>query len=122
MADFTDVQLQALDLDHNNTAELIFTARYTGMYNGKPVAAPVYVTIVARMNVDGIPRKLFSSVTDATRLDLTPRLELVDAVDPNRKLHGALLFRRIKDVGSDFILYKVDIDQLTDLFHGGNGG
>jgi len=114
--------MQALDLDHNNTAEVVYTARFTGSYKGKPIAAPVYVTIVARMNMDGAPRKLFGSVTDATRLDLTARLELIDAVDPDRKLHGALLFRRIKDVGSDFILYKVGIDQLTDLFHGGNGG
>jgi len=122
LADFADIQFQAFDLDHNNTPEIVFTARYVGTIDGKPSMAQTFVTVVARMNVDGNARKLFTSVTDTTRFDIAPRMEIIDAIDPDRKNHGALLFRRIHDGGSDFAIYRVEEDKLTELFHGGSGG
>ena len=122
LADFADIQFQAFDLDHNNTPEIVFTARYVGTIDGKPSTAQTFVTIVARMNVDGNAHKLFSNVTDTTRFDIAPRMEIIDAIGPDRKNHGVLLFRRIHDGGSDFALYRVEEDKLTELFHGGSGG
>ena len=122
LADFADIQFQAFDLDHNNTPEIVFTARYVGTIDGKPSTAQTFVTVVARMNVDGNARKLYAGVTDTTRFDIAPRMEIIDAIDPDRKNHGALLFRRIHDGGSDFAIYRVEEDKMTELFHGGSGG
>jgi hypothetical protein len=37
--------------------------------------------VIARVDFEGVPQKLASSVTDSSRLDVAPRLELIDAVD-----------------------------------------
>lgn len=112
---WTDRQVAGLDLDFNNSAELVYAASAT-LESGKTL----YVTLVARTDVDGDPRKLYSVVTASDRLDLVPRLELVDAVDADGDRRGELLFRRVRDKGAEFVLYRVGADTLTELFHGGN--
>ncbi len=116
--DLTDVQLSGLDLDANNSAELVFTgrARLDSLDSGKTL----FVTLVARTDVNGNPRKLFSVVTSSDRLDVSPRLELVDAVDADGDRRGELLFRRIRENSAEFVIYRVGADTLTELFHGGN--
>ena len=54
------------------------------------------------------------------RLDVSPRLELVDAVDADGDRRGELLFRRIRESSSEFVLYRVGTGSLIELFHGGN--
>lgn len=109
-----DVQLAGLDLDGNNSAELVFTAR------GELGARSLFVTLVARTDVNGNPRKLFAVVTTNDRLDVAPRLELVDAVDADGDRRAELLFRRMRENSADFVLYRVGADMLTELFHGGH--
>jgi hypothetical protein len=75
-------------------------------------------TIVARVAVTGELRKLFDSVTDSTRLDAYPRLDLIDAVDANGDSVGELLFRETYDRGHAYVLYRVGMDQLWPLFEG----
>ncbi len=113
--ELADVQLAALDLDANNSAELVLTGRGV-LENGKTL----FVTLVACTDVNGNPRKLFAVVTSGDRLDVSPRLELVDAVDADGDRRGELLFRRIRESSSEFVLYRVGVDALTELFHGGN--
>jgi len=138
-----DLEIHAFDLNYSNEARLVLTARVpqgtppatrpgsrgkTGTAgqaqpappSPSPFSKPVdtYVTLVARQNLRGELRKVFSSVTDSRRLDLTPRLELVDAVDPDGSGPGALLFRQISDRGSSYILYRVSLDAMTPLFDG----
>ncbi|HUS19207.1 MAG TPA: hypothetical protein VMZ25_06120, partial [Terriglobales bacterium] len=110
----TDAQMAGLDLDSNNSAELVYSGR-ASLDSG----ITVFVTVVARTDVDGNPRKLFSSVATSDRLDVTPRLELVDAVDADSDRRGELLFRRIRDNSAEYVLYRVGTDGLTELFHGG---
>ncbi|HUR37491.1 MAG TPA: hypothetical protein VM009_06720 [Terriglobales bacterium] len=110
----TDTQLLGLDLDANNSAELVYSAK-AGLDGGRTL----FVTLVARADVDGNPRKLFAQVATSDRLDVTSRLELVDAVDADGDGRGELLFRRVREHGADFILYRVGVDTLSELFHGG---
>jgi hypothetical protein len=77
------------------------------------------VTVVARVDIDGNPRKLFSNVTSSDRLDATPWLEFIDAVDADGDGRGELLFRSVNDTGSEFAIYHVGVDQLAEMFHGG---
>lgn len=73
-------------------------------------------TIVARVAVTGELRKLFESVTDSTRLDAYPKLDLIDAVDANGDMVGELLFRETYDRGRAYVLYHVGMDRLWPLF------
>ncbi|MEO5936735.1 MAG: hypothetical protein ABIP81_05940 [Terriglobales bacterium] len=113
--ELADIQIAGLDLDANNSAELVLTGRGR-LESGKTL----FTTLVARTDVDGNPRKLFAVVTMSDRLDLAPRLELVDAVDADGDRRGELLFRRIRETSAEFVLYRVGTDQLTQLFRGGN--
>jgi hypothetical protein len=72
------------------------------------------------VDLEGNPRKLFANVTSDDRLDAVPRLELVDAVDADGNGRGELLFRRITDVGTDFAIYRIGIDDVVEMFHGGS--
>jgi hypothetical protein len=93
------------DLDSNNSAELVFTARQP-----QPDASYVYLTLVARTDVNGNPRVLFTQVTRDRDLDVKPRLDLVDAVDLTNDGPAELLFRQTSADGSAFILYRVGLD------------
>jgi hypothetical protein len=57
-------------------------------------------------------------VTDNQHLDVTARLELIDAVDADGDGRGELLFREVSDVGSAYVVYRVTADQLWTLFEG----
>ncbi len=118
---FEDVQFRAFDLDTNNAAELVFTAR------SRPVEAPprgrpgttfrnssLYVTVVARVDINGVPRELYSDVSRATGDG--PRLQLIDAVDADGDGDGELLFRRIggENAGT-FVLFRASIERLVML-------
>src|SRR5262249_30267250 len=80
------VVMPSSDLDMTNDAVIVLSAEIPGSYltpaaketPGKFVSR--YVTVIARVNFEGVPVKLASSVTDSTRLDVAPRLELIDAV------------------------------------------
>jgi hypothetical protein len=77
-----------------------------------------FITLVARADIYGDLRKLFSNVTDTRHLDAIPRMELIDAVDVDGDGRGELLFRQISDAGTAFDVYRVTGDQLWPLFEG----
>ena len=54
-------------------------------------------------------------VVDNKHLDAFPRFELVDAVDANGDKNGDLLFRRITDISSSFVLYEVIGTRVEEL-------
>jgi hypothetical protein len=107
------VRLSAVDATANSS-EMIFSAREKLQSNRW-----LYVTIVARMDVNGNPHKLLSYITTSDRLDITPRLEFIDAVDADADGRGELLFRAIRDGYAEFVIFRVGPDKLEEIFHGG---
>jgi hypothetical protein len=119
---FTETQFEVMDLDHRNEPTLIFSARERfepKSDSASPTPQDVYVVYIAHLDYEGSPRGVFRSVTVNDRLDVTPKLELIDAIDANGDSMGELLFRRVKDGGAEFAIYRVTYDGLTEMFHGG---
>jgi hypothetical protein len=113
---FDDVRLCIFDLSNSNEPVLVLSAK-THLPAGSS-EEPKDITLIARTNLEGELRKLFFSETDARDLDVTPRMELIDAVDADGDGRGELLFRRTFDDGSAYAIYRVTADGLWPLFEG----
>ena len=72
--------------------------------------------VVARIDTYGDLRKVLVQVTDDQHLDLTPRLELIDAMDADGDGVGELLFRKTTDAAQGYLIARVTSDQLWPLF------
>jgi hypothetical protein len=121
---FDHVQFRIFDLSSSNEPLMVFSAgaqmpeRAT---QDAPGGLQYFVTLVARQDINGDLHKAFSKVTDTQHLDIEPRFELIDAVDVDGDGRAELLFRKIYDAGSAFVVYRVIGDQLYALFDGTPG-
>jgi hypothetical protein len=122
-ATIADYDLRGFDLDYSNSPTLVFSAKL-------PVApaktAPAtefdyFVTVVARVDVNGVPQKIFSVVTDGNHLDAYPRMQIIDAIDADANGRGDLLFRQYSDTGISYALFRVFPYQMQKIFEGGAG-
>lgn len=111
-----DVGLRAFDLETNNDAQLVLTARTEGPVAGRQQS--IYLTVIGRVGWQGQVAKVFSSVTDDAHLDSNGRLEFIDAVDADGDGRGELLFRRVHDTTQAFELYRVGRERVFKLFDG----
>ena len=140
----TDYDLRAYDLDFSNSPTLVLTAKLR-VAPTKPKAAgaksraagskpPIakaqptsgadvdyFVTVVARLDLNGQPIKIYSAVTDSNHLDAYPRVEIVDAVDADANGRGDLLFRQYSDTSVSYALYRIYPYQMEKIFQGGAG-
>jgi hypothetical protein len=124
--DFKDVQLRVFDLSNSNEPVLVLMANARLPQSSKPGAGnesatadlQYMVTLVAREDIYADLHKVYASVTDSQHLDISPRVELVDAVDADGDGRGELLFRQVSDAGSAYALYRVIGNQLWPLFQG----
>lgn len=125
---FEDEQFVPYDLDYNDYAAVVFSARYRPSAPGVPsvagaVAAPAtatkeqswVVTVIARQDGDKLV-KLYSAVSDPRELDLYPEVRLVDAVDPEGYGRFALLLREQKRDGVSWLLGRVTGYELQTVF------
>jgi len=116
-----DYDLRAYDLDFSNSPTFVLTARVNA-----PPAQPggftfdYFVTVVARVDINGETQKVFTSVTDNNHLDAFPRLEIIDAVDADANGRGDLLFRQHSDSSVSYALYRVYPYQMVKVFEGGS--
>ena len=121
-ARFEDVNLHIFDVATNNEPIIILTAKSATAAQAVKAEAEngreYYITLVARADYNNELRKLLSSVTDSQHLDVTPRMELIDAVDADGDGRAELLFRENSDGGSAFVVYRVTPDRLWALFEG----
>ncbi|MGZ4855669.1 MAG: hypothetical protein ACXVKH_10655 [Candidatus Angelobacter sp.] len=119
-----NVVMRSFDLDLSNDAVIVLSAEIPGSYlapgaqgaPGKFISR--YVTVIARVDFEGVPQKLASSVTDSSRLDVVPRLELIDAVDVDGDGLAELLFREYSFDQKTFIIYGVGRSTVTKVFEG----
>jgi hypothetical protein len=125
-----DVEIHAFDLEYNNSADVILSARVlpssstpakrvgakqTAPSPAAPAGFEYYVTIVAREDIYTGLGKTLTAVTDSKHLDAFPRMQLIDAVDADGNGGGDLLFRRITDAGSAFVLYRASGSRLDEV-------
>jgi len=121
-----NVVFRSFDLDLSNDAALVISAEVAGS-NAAPGVKDTpaksitrYITVVARLDFDGIPQKLMANITDSSRLDVTPRLELIDAVDVDGTGPAELLFREYNFDHKSFVIYSVGRNAATKMFEGAN--
>jgi len=118
---FNDVQLNVFDLSSSNEPTLVLTASARMPQRPTQDQPQYFVALVARQDINGDFHKAFSSVTDNQHLDVEPKLLLIDAVDVDGDGRGELLFRKVYDASSAFVVYRVIGDQLYALFDGTPG-
>ena len=118
-----NVQMTTYDLWTNNQPVIVFSAEahLPPPAAGTPQAdadAPLKysILIVAYPDIYNNLHKVYVGVTDKYHLDLTPRLELIDAVDADGDGRGELLFREISDSGNGWVIYRASADKLWKMF------
>jgi hypothetical protein len=120
---FENVQMTAFDLWKSNQPVILITA--TAHIPPPPASAAhsevqseleYSICVVAYPDIYNNLHKLYSGITDRFHLDVTPRLDLIDAVDADGDGRGELLFRQTSDLGSGWILYRATADKLWKMF------
>jgi hypothetical protein len=112
-----NVQLRTFDLWANNQPVLVLSAEAHVPPSSATAAGATYtMTLVARTDIYNSLHKLYLGVTDKYHLDVTPQLELIDAVDADGDGRGELLFRETSDAGSGYVIYRATADKLWKLF------
>jgi hypothetical protein len=116
--DFEGINLRIFDLSNSNEPVLVLSARTAvPPPTASGAQVPQEITLIARTNLEGELQKLFFAQTDSRHLDLSPRMELIDAVDADGDGRGELLFRRTFDAGSAYAIYRVTADGLWPLWN-----
>jgi hypothetical protein len=115
---FENIQFRGFDVWLNNQPVMILSAEaHLPAAPGAAVAPDSYsIALVARTDIYGNLRKLYSGVTDKFHLDVSPQLELIDAVDADGDGRGELLFRETTDAGSGYVIYRAAADKLWKMF------
>lgn len=81
-----------------------------------PSNVTVYVTVVAQRLASGDLQVALASVTDSQHLDRTPRLRLIDAVDPDDSHRASLLFELRGSTSRQFAFYRLTSAHAEQTF------
>jgi hypothetical protein len=118
-----NVQMIAYDLWNSNQPIIVFSAEAhlpppaAGVAHSDTDSELHYsIMLVTYPDIYNNLHKLYVGVTDKYHLDLTPRLDLIDAVDADGDGRGELLFKETSDVGTGWIIYRATGDKLWKMF------
>ncbi len=103
-----NVQFHAFALTYGGGATLVLTAR--------EATSARTLALIGVEDIYGKVQVLWSSITDDGHLDLTPRMTLVDAVDPRGDGRADLLFEQRNDTDRRFALYAVGATGAEQIF------
>jgi hypothetical protein len=101
-APLTDEKFRVFELAYGSGATLVLTAHTDGT-----LAEQKFVTLIAQPDFYGNALVLLKYVAEGARLDETPRMRLVGAVDAMADNRGELLFELRGATGRQFALYRV---------------
>jgi hypothetical protein len=104
----TDVHFNAFALTYGSGATLVLTAREASSTRS--------IAVVALQDIYGKIQVLWHSITDDTHLDVTPRMKLIDAVDPRGDGRANLLFEERDVTDRRFALYVVGATSAEQVF------
>ena len=120
----SNVKMTTYDLWTNNQPVIVFSADAQMPPTETPgtgfADVQYSIMLVARSDIYNNLRPLYSGITDKFHLDLTPRLELVDAVDADGDGRGELLFRQTTDAGTGWVIYRATADKLWKMYDSQN--
>ena len=115
-----NMQMVAYDLWGTNQPVLVLSAQAHSTPNATSTQAGsdlLYsIVLVAYPDIYHNLHKMYVGITDNFHLDVTPRLELIDAVDVDGDGRGELLFRETSDQGSGWVVYRAGADKLVKAF------
>ncbi len=102
------MHFSAFALTYGSGATLVLTAH--------EAAGTRSIAMIALQDIYGKIQVLWHSITDDTRLDVTPRMKLIDAVDPRGDGRANLLFEERNDTDRRFVLYVVGASDAQQVF------
>lgn len=114
LPDLEDEKFSAFALAYNAGATLVLTAKSTGEDKNTK-----YVTVIAQPDFYGVPQLIFEQVTSDERLDVTPRMQLVDAADTDGDRRAELIFELRGKTGREFAIYRVMNGKVEEAFNTG---
>lgn len=106
-----DEKLNGYTLSYGGAATYVYTARTDG-----EGAALIYVTIVAQIDAFGGLKAAIQNVTDATHLNRTPWMRMIDVVDADASNRASLLFELRGERSRQFALYRVIATRSEQVF------
>jgi hypothetical protein len=101
-APLEDEQFRVFELAYGSGATMVLSAHTAGTG-----AQEKFVTLVAQPDLYGNIGVILKSATDGSRLDDSPRMRLIDAVDAMADNRGELLFELRGATQRQFALYRV---------------
>lgn len=117
-----DEQLAGFTLTYGGLPTFVYTASVPAALaspSDLPTAArhaTAFVTVVAQRLPSGELQVALSAVTDSQHLDRSPRLHLIDAVDPDASHRASLLFELRGSASRQFALYRLTSAKAENTF------
>jgi hypothetical protein len=109
LPELKDESFHVFELSWSSGVTVVFSAQGEGEY----------ITLIAQTDFEGNPQVIFRQMTRDDRLDVTPRMKLVDVVDTDGDGRAELLFELRGTSGREFGIYRVANRSVEQVFHTG---